>query len=109
MLSKSAELTRQPASPRSRSARAQGDQLSIISQPLLDERGRDQAAPRTWLHEQQFSTCSACALLPSCRGKGMPITKAPGTFGNLIIKFDVVFPRTLSNDQKAQLRGVFAS
>lgn len=39
----------------------------------------------------------------------MPITKAPGTFGNLIIKFDVVFPRTLSNDQKAQLRGVFAS
>ncbi len=39
----------------------------------------------------------------------MPITKTPGTFGNLLIKFEVTFPRTLTDDQKTQLRTVFAS
>ena len=34
----------------------------------------------------------------------MPNTKAPGTFGNLIIKFDVRFPRNLSDEAKQQLR-----
>lgn len=42
------------------------------------------------------------------RGKGMPVSKAPGTYGNLIIKFDVVFPRALSADQKAQLRALLS-
>jgi DnaJ-class molecular chaperone len=40
------------------------------------------------------------------RGKGMPITKQPGSFGNLIIKFDVKFPRSLTDTQKAQLREI---
>eukprot|EP00798_Chlamydomonas_sp_ICE-L_P008304 gene8304-1576_t len=38
------------------------------------------------------------------KGKGMPITKAPGTFGNLIIKFEVQFPRTLTDEQKTLVR-----
>lgn len=38
------------------------------------------------------------------RGKGMPITKVPGTFGNLVIKFEVLFPRTLTDTQKAAVR-----
>jgi DnaJ-class molecular chaperone len=34
----------------------------------------------------------------------MPITKAQGTFGNMIVKFDVTFPRSLSTKQKEVLR-----
>ena len=34
----------------------------------------------------------------------MPVTKEPGTFGNLVVKFDVRFPRTLSESAKAALR-----
>lgn len=41
-------------------------------------------------------------------GEGMPLTKSPGSRGNLRIKFDVVFPRTLSDQQKASLRQVLA-
>mmetsp|Transcript_7757 Transcript_7757/g.16701 ORF Transcript_7757/g.16701 Transcript_7757/m.16701 type:complete len:325 (+) Transcript_7757:272-1246(+) len=40
------------------------------------------------------------------RGKGMPITKQPGTYGNMFIKFEVVFPRMLSDEQKQQLRAL---
>lgn len=59
------------------------------------------------------STHSATAVLPPLvvlplrtahRGKGMPISKAPGTYGNLLIKFNITFPRTISEDKKAQLR-----
>lgn len=38
------------------------------------------------------------------KGKGMPITKAPGTFGNLIIKFEVAYPRSLKPEQKDIIR-----
>lgn len=37
-------------------------------------------------------------------GQGMPITKTPGQRGNLIIKFDVLFPRHLSETQKETLK-----
>ncbi|KAK9819082.1 hypothetical protein WJX81_006681 [Elliptochloris bilobata] len=40
------------------------------------------------------------------RGEGMPISKAPGTKGDLRIHFDIVFPRALSDEQKAMLRRV---
>lgn len=40
------------------------------------------------------------------RGEGMPISKAPGTKGDLVVKFDVVFPRQLSDMQKQQLRQI---
>ncbi|KAG2429150.1 hypothetical protein HYH02_014185 [Chlamydomonas schloesseri] len=40
------------------------------------------------------------------RGKGMPITKEPGTFGNMVLKFDVKFPRELSDATKQQLRSL---
>ncbi|GFR41766.1 hypothetical protein Agub_g2523 [Astrephomene gubernaculifera] len=40
------------------------------------------------------------------RGKGMPVTKEPGSFGNLVVHFEVRFPRDLSDAAKQQLRGV---
>ena len=38
------------------------------------------------------------------RGEGMPISKAPGTKGDLRIHFDIVFPKSLSPQQKAAIR-----
>ncbi|OLY83407.1 Protein psi1 [Smittium mucronatum] len=38
--------------------------------------------------------------------EGMPISKTPGAKGDLIIKFDVEFPATLTDVQKNKLRGV---
>ncbi|KAI9202430.1 uncharacterized protein BJ171DRAFT_476640 [Polychytrium aggregatum] len=38
------------------------------------------------------------------RGEGMPISKLPGKKGDLIIVFNVVFPSSLSDSQKAALR-----
>lgn len=43
------------------------------------------------------------------RGEGMPISKAPGTKGDLVIKFNVVFPSYLSEDKKRQLRSVLGT
>lgn len=40
------------------------------------------------------------------KGEGMPISKAPGTKGDLILKFNVVFPRYLSAEQKQQLKQI---
>lgn len=37
-------------------------------------------------------------------GEGMPISKAPGTKGDLIVKFDVAFPQSLTDSQKAKIR-----
>lgn len=42
-------------------------------------------------------------------GEGMPLTKAPGQRGNLRIKFEPVFPRALSDQQKAALQQVLPS
>mmetsp|Transcript_4733 Transcript_4733/g.11821 ORF Transcript_4733/g.11821 Transcript_4733/m.11821 type:complete len:282 (-) Transcript_4733:89-934(-) len=40
------------------------------------------------------------------RGEGMPISKHPGQKGDLHIKFDVLFPTALTEDQKTQLRAI---
>jgi DnaJ homolog subfamily B member 4 len=40
------------------------------------------------------------------RGEGMPVTKTPGTKGDLRIRFEVAFPRELSAAQKEVLRQV---
>ncbi|KAF6261965.1 hypothetical protein COO60DRAFT_1293650 [Scenedesmus sp. NREL 46B-D3] len=40
------------------------------------------------------------------RGEGMPISKQPGSKGNLVIKFDVAFPRQLNGSQKEQIRSL---
>lgn len=42
------------------------------------------------------------------KGEGMPISKSPGSRGDLILKFDVTFPRRLTDDQKRQLRAILA-
>ena len=36
----------------------------------------------------------------------MPVAKAPGTYGNLIIKFTVDFPKTLTTEQKEKIRSI---
>ena len=45
---------------------------------------------------------SATKRLP---GEGMPISKEPGTKGDLVVTFDVNFPR-LNDDQKAKMREI---
>lgn len=41
-------------------------------------------------------------------GEGMPFSKKPGTRGDLIIRFNIVFPEYLSDDKKSQLRKLLA-
>ena len=36
--------------------------------------------------------------------EGMPISKKPGSRGDLIIRFSIIFPEYLSEDKKVQLR-----
>ncbi|KAF4661894.1 hypothetical protein FOZ61_002879 [Perkinsus olseni] len=38
------------------------------------------------------------------RGAGMPVSKQPGQRGDLVVTFDIVFPKTLSSQQKEILR-----
>ena len=38
------------------------------------------------------------------QGEGMPISKTPGQKGDLRVRFDVQFPRTLTDQQKTGLR-----
>jgi DnaJ-class molecular chaperone len=39
-------------------------------------------------------------------GEGMPVTKSPGTRGDLVINFHIVFPSHLSEDKKSALRSI---
>lgn len=41
--------------------------------------------------------------------EGMPLSRSPGQKGNLIIKFNIQFPRRLADDQKAQLKRILRS
>ena len=38
--------------------------------------------------------------------EGMPISRTPGSFGNLCIKFNIVFPRVLSQEQKEAIAAI---
>jgi len=40
-------------------------------------------------------------------GKGMPISKQPGSYGDLLIKFDIAFPRQLDKEQKKRIKDAF--
>lgn len=40
------------------------------------------------------------------RGEGMPISKAPGTKGDLRVVMEVVFPKSLTEQQRSTLRSV---
>jgi DnaJ-class molecular chaperone len=44
----------------------------------------------------------------SIAGEGMPISKAPGQRGNLVIRFEVAFPSYISDSKKVQLRQLLA-
>uniref|UniRef100_A0A6B2LF44 Chaperone DnaJ C-terminal domain-containing protein n=1 Tax=Arcella intermedia TaxID=1963864 RepID=A0A6B2LF44_9EUKA len=43
------------------------------------------------------------------KGAGMPNRKQKGAFGDLVIKFEVQFPRTIPEDDKAQLKKILAN
>ena len=45
-----------------------------------------------------------CMLLQVVKGEGMPISKQPGSKGDLRISFDIVFPKSLSDQQKQTLK-----
>ncbi|KAL8424880.1 hypothetical protein Efla_002999 [Eimeria flavescens] len=42
-------------------------------------------------------------------GEGMPISKKPGEKGDLIIEFDILFPRSLTDDQKKKLKDILGN
>lgn len=42
------------------------------------------------------------------KGEGMPISKQPVTKGDLIVRFEVTFPRSLKDTQKQQLRSILS-
>eukprot|EP00967_Tisochrysis_lutea_P059599 scaffold75995_cov17-Tisochrysis_lutea.AAC.4 len=42
-------------------------------------------------------------------GEGMPISKTPGKRGDLVVRFEVSFPRSLTDDQKSKLRAALPS
>jgi DnaJ family protein B protein 4 len=43
------------------------------------------------------------------KGEGMPVSKSPGMKGDLRIRFDVEFPRSLTDQQKQALRQILPS
>eukprot|EP01120_Amphizonella_sp_Union-15-10_P016187 TRINITY_DN8453_c0_g2_i1.p1 TRINITY_DN8453_c0_g2~~TRINITY_DN8453_c0_g2_i1.p1 ORF type:complete len:360 (-),score=95.60 TRINITY_DN8453_c0_g2_i1:62-1090(-) len=43
------------------------------------------------------------------RGKGMPISKEPGQYGNMIVRFNIKFPKSLTDDQKASIKNLFTN
>eukprot|EP00920_Eleutheroschizon_duboscqi_P006788 GHVT01015859.1.p1 GENE.GHVT01015859.1~~GHVT01015859.1.p1 ORF type:complete len:344 (+),score=55.40 GHVT01015859.1:608-1639(+) len=40
------------------------------------------------------------------KGQGMPVKSQPGQFGDLIIEYDIVFPRSLTQEQKRKVKDV---
>ena len=42
-------------------------------------------------------------------GEGMPISKSPGENGDLIIKFDIIFPKHLSLNKRQKLKEILSS
>lgn len=57
--------------------------------------------PVVWMSSAMVSTgqtCSACHCL-----QGMPISKQPGKKGDMIIHFDVKFPRSIPEDKRRRI------
>jgi len=40
-------------------------------------------------------------------GLGMPISKSPGEFGDMLIKFKILFPDSISEEQRGQVTNLF--
>jgi DnaJ-class molecular chaperone len=39
----------------------------------------------------------------------MPVTKEPGTKGNLIVRFHILFPKYLNNEKRLKIRELLAN
>ncbi|CCI11232.1 hypothetical protein ABG067_007147 [Albugo candida] len=48
------------------------------------------------------------SLEKTLKGEGMPISNSPGTRGDLILKFDIIFPKHLTKLQKQSLAKILA-
>ena len=42
------------------------------------------------------------------KGYGMPISKQPGQYGDMLVTINVDFPVSLSEQQKAEVRRIFS-
>lgn len=56
-----------------------------------------------YVHVDDVITPDFVKVIP---GKGMPISRTPGTYGDLRIKFKINFPRSLNPTQKTKLREI---
>lgn len=70
---------------------------SIIAVPTLDDRTVQVAV-------NDVVTPDSMKVVP---GEGMPISKKPGQRGDLIIKFNIEFPKYLSEKQKSLVKEAF--
>lgn len=59
------------------------------------------------LNGRTLDICPGCVIYPgythTSPGNGMPISKKPGEAGDLVVEFDVVFPTSLTEEQKGGL------
>ncbi|MEW5301576.1 MAG: hypothetical protein WDW36_004428 [Sanguina aurantia] len=98
--------------PHPRFQRDKDDLVYTHSLPLADAL-TGSVARIEHLNGTSFDLPLRSIVTPSDRlvisGKGMPVSKAPGTFGNMIVKFSIVFPKALSEEQKAQLKEVLTA
>jgi DnaJ-class molecular chaperone len=55
--------------------------------------------------------CHSCFFFPFplSLGEGMPVAKTPGTKGNLVIRFHILFPKYLNNEKRLKLRELLAN
>ena len=44
----------------------------------------------------------------SIKGEGMPLSKQPHQRGDLVIRFNIIFPKYISEEKKAKLRNLLA-
>lgn len=48
-------------------------------------------------------------MLVLCSGEGMPVTKKPGSKGDLIVRFHILFPKYLNGDKRNQIKELLAN
>ena len=61
----------------------------------------------SYIH-QHFDGISGPNTRKVIQGKGMPIRKYEGTYGNLIIEFDIKYPTSLSHEQKQSIKNILS-
>jgi len=60
------------------------------------------------LCESYFMWLSQCVLVCVLSGEGMPISKKPGTKGDLIVRFHILFPKYLNGEKRNKIKELLA-